>query len=161
MLDILQFELAAPFAACVVLVLMLGYLGLHVLLRKVIFVDLALAQIAAFGGRGGVLLRVSTRERALVRLRSRRGDRGRGDLRLDPECARSAGAAGGADRHHVRDRLGGDDPGGRSGAGGRRAHQGAAGWGPALGELEAGGRQRPRLHASSARSTTAFGGASA
>ena len=36
-------------AACVVLVLMLGYLGLHVLLRKVIFVDLALAQIAAFG----------------------------------------------------------------------------------------------------------------
>ncbi len=41
--------LAAPFAACVVLVGALGYLGLHVLLRKVIFVDLALAQIAAFG----------------------------------------------------------------------------------------------------------------
>lgn len=48
MIDILQF-LAAPFAACIVLVLMLGYLGLHVLLREVIFVDLALAQIAAFG----------------------------------------------------------------------------------------------------------------
>ena len=48
MLDILQF-LAAPFAACVVLVLILGYLGIHVLLRKVIFVDLALAQIAALG----------------------------------------------------------------------------------------------------------------
>ncbi|MDX1644053.1 MAG: iron chelate uptake ABC transporter family permease subunit [Thermoanaerobaculia bacterium] len=48
MTDILWF-LAAPFAACVVLVLMLGYLGLHVLLREVIFVDLALAQIAAFG----------------------------------------------------------------------------------------------------------------
>lgn len=48
MIDILQF-LAAPFAACVVLVLILGYLGLHVLLRKVVFVDLALAQIAAFG----------------------------------------------------------------------------------------------------------------
>lgn len=48
MTDILQF-LAAPFAACVVLVLMLGYLGLHVLLREVIFVDLALAQIAALG----------------------------------------------------------------------------------------------------------------
>lgn len=48
MTDLLWF-LAAPFAACVVLVLMLGYLGLHVLLREVIFVDLALAQIAAFG----------------------------------------------------------------------------------------------------------------
>lgn len=48
MTDILLF-LAAPFAACVVLVLILGYLGLHVLLRKVIFVDLALAQIAALG----------------------------------------------------------------------------------------------------------------
>lgn len=48
MIDILQF-LAAPFAACVVLVLILGYLGIHVLLREVIFVDLALAQIAAFG----------------------------------------------------------------------------------------------------------------
>ena len=48
MLDALSF-LAAPFAACVVLVGALGYLGLHVLLRQVIFVDLALAQIAAFG----------------------------------------------------------------------------------------------------------------
>lgn len=48
MIDILRF-LAAPFAACMVLVFILGYLGLHVLLRKVIFVDLALAQIAAFG----------------------------------------------------------------------------------------------------------------
>lgn len=41
--------LAAPFAVCVVLVSILGYLGLHVLLRKVIFVDLALAQIVAMG----------------------------------------------------------------------------------------------------------------
>jgi zinc/manganese transport system permease protein len=48
MLEILAF-LAAPFAACLVLVGILGYLGLHVLLRKVIFVDLALAQIAAMG----------------------------------------------------------------------------------------------------------------
>jgi zinc/manganese transport system permease protein len=48
MLEILQF-LAAPFAASLVLAAILGYLGLHVLLRKVIFVDLALAQIAAMG----------------------------------------------------------------------------------------------------------------
>ena len=41
--------LAAPFLASVVLVAILGYLGLHVLLRGVVFVDLALAQIAAVG----------------------------------------------------------------------------------------------------------------
>lgn len=41
--------LAAPFAVCLVLVGILGYLGLHVLLRQVIFVDLALAQIVAMG----------------------------------------------------------------------------------------------------------------
>lgn len=48
MTDALLF-LAAPFAASAVLAAILGYLGLHVLLRKVIFVDLALAQIAAMG----------------------------------------------------------------------------------------------------------------
>ena len=47
-MDVLSF-LAPPFAACVVLVGILGYLGLHVLLRGVIFVDLALAQIVAMG----------------------------------------------------------------------------------------------------------------
>jgi zinc/manganese transport system permease protein len=41
--------LAAPLAGCTVSVLILGYLGLHVLGRQVIFVDLALAQIAALG----------------------------------------------------------------------------------------------------------------
>jgi zinc/manganese transport system permease protein len=48
MLEMLTF-MAAPFAACLILVGVHGYLGLHVLLRQVIFVDLALAQIAAFG----------------------------------------------------------------------------------------------------------------
>ncbi len=48
MLEMLMF-MAAPFAACLILVGMHGYLGLHVLLRQVIFVDLALAQIAALG----------------------------------------------------------------------------------------------------------------
>ena len=47
-MEILSF-LAAPFAACVILASILGYLGLHVLLREVIFVDLALAQIVAMG----------------------------------------------------------------------------------------------------------------
>jgi len=41
--------MAAPFAACLVLTGIHCYLGLHVVMRGVIFVDLALAQIAAFG----------------------------------------------------------------------------------------------------------------
>jgi zinc/manganese transport system permease protein len=41
--------LALPFLACIVLTLMHVYLGLHVLARGVIFVDLALAQVAALG----------------------------------------------------------------------------------------------------------------
>jgi zinc/manganese transport system permease protein len=48
MIEILGF-LAAPFAVCVVIVALHSYLGLHVLLRGVIFVDLALAQMAALG----------------------------------------------------------------------------------------------------------------
>ncbi len=39
----------APFVMCLVLTGIHGYLGIHVLSRKVIFVDLALAQIAALG----------------------------------------------------------------------------------------------------------------
>ena len=41
--------MALPFAECLVLVGIHSYLGLHVLRRKVIFVDLALAQVAALG----------------------------------------------------------------------------------------------------------------
>jgi zinc/manganese transport system permease protein len=54
MLDVLSF-LAAPFAASMVLVVILGYLGLHVLEREIIFVDLALAQIAALGTVVGLI----------------------------------------------------------------------------------------------------------
>jgi zinc/manganese transport system permease protein len=45
---VLEFMLA-PFVACMVLVGIHSYLGLHVLARGVIFVDLALAQMAALG----------------------------------------------------------------------------------------------------------------
>lgn len=41
--------LAAPCAACFLMTVMLGYMGLHVLKRDVIFVDIALAQFAAVG----------------------------------------------------------------------------------------------------------------
>jgi zinc/manganese transport system permease protein len=50
------FELmAAPFVECLILVAIHTYLGLHVLRRRVIFVDLALAQIAALGTTVGFL----------------------------------------------------------------------------------------------------------
>ena len=45
-----------PLAMCLVLTGIHGYLGIHVLGRKVIFVDLALAQIAALGSTVAVLL---------------------------------------------------------------------------------------------------------
>ena len=45
-----------PFAACLILTGIHAYLGLHVVERGVIFVDLALAQIAAFGATVGFLL---------------------------------------------------------------------------------------------------------
>ncbi len=48
MLGVLQF-LAAPLLAALLLAGILGYFGIHVILRRVIFVDLALAQIAALG----------------------------------------------------------------------------------------------------------------
>jgi zinc/manganese transport system permease protein len=47
--------LAAPFAACLVLAGIHCYLGLHVVTRGVIFVDLALAQFAALGGAAALL----------------------------------------------------------------------------------------------------------
>jgi zinc/manganese transport system permease protein len=49
-------SMAWPFAACLLLAGILVYLGIHVISRKVIFVDLALAQIAALGSVWGVLL---------------------------------------------------------------------------------------------------------
>src|SRR3954471_12590422 len=57
MLDsgMLQF-LAAPFVASLILTGIHAYLGVHVVQRGVIFVDLSLAQIAAFGGAVALLL---------------------------------------------------------------------------------------------------------
>jgi zinc/manganese transport system permease protein len=47
--------LAPALVACFLLACILGYFGLHVLLREVIFVDLALAQLAALGATVGHL----------------------------------------------------------------------------------------------------------
>jgi zinc/manganese transport system permease protein len=55
---ILQF-LAAPFVASLILTGIHSYLGVHVVERGVIFVDLSLAQIAALGGTIALLLPIS------------------------------------------------------------------------------------------------------
>ncbi|HEX9582741.1 MAG TPA: metal ABC transporter permease [Gemmatimonadales bacterium] len=57
MSDMVQL-MTAPFVACMVLVAMLAYLGVHIIAREVIFVDLALAQMAALGSTSALLFRV-------------------------------------------------------------------------------------------------------
>jgi len=49
---------AAPFVACLILTGIHAYLGIHILERGVVFVDLALAQIAALGAITGFLLNI-------------------------------------------------------------------------------------------------------
>jgi len=89
MSDLLQL-MVQPFVASMILVAMLAYLGVHIIARGVIFVDLALAQMAAlgstiallFGGQGnsalatafalgfttlGALVFALTRERSATR----------------------------------------------------------------------------------------------
>ncbi len=54
------FELMLPpFVASMILVAMLSYLGLHVIAREVIFVDLSLAQMAALGSLSALLFHVA------------------------------------------------------------------------------------------------------
>ncbi len=57
MLDLIEVMLP-PFAACMVLVGLFSYLGIHVIAREVIFVDLALAQMAALGSTTATLFHV-------------------------------------------------------------------------------------------------------
>src|SRR5215467_912043 len=56
--SILQF-LLAPFVASLILTGIHAYLGVHVVERGVIFVDLSLAQIAALGATVAILLPIS------------------------------------------------------------------------------------------------------
>jgi zinc/manganese transport system permease protein len=59
MSDFLQLMIP-PFVACMVFVAMLGYLGVHIIARGVIFVDLALAQMAALGSTVALLFGIAT-----------------------------------------------------------------------------------------------------
>ncbi len=54
--------MAAPFVECLILVGIHSYLGIHVLKRRVIFVDLSLAQIAALGTTVGILFGIHNTE---------------------------------------------------------------------------------------------------
>ena len=51
----LVYILGLPFLLCLELTAILGYLGIHVLKREVIFIDIALAQVAAVGAIGAHL----------------------------------------------------------------------------------------------------------
>ena len=53
-----------PFLACLILTGIHAYLGMHVVERGVIFVDLALAQIAALGATIGFLMGLVLHSRA-------------------------------------------------------------------------------------------------
>jgi len=55
-----------PLVACILLVGIHAYLGIHVLARKVIFVDLALAQIAALGAVYGLFIGLSFDEHPIL-----------------------------------------------------------------------------------------------
>jgi len=55
MIDNLLF-LAPPIVACIILAGMLGYFGNHILSRGLIFIDIAVAQVAALGTMIGILL---------------------------------------------------------------------------------------------------------
>ena len=50
--------MAAPLVACVLLSAIHGYLGIHVVRRGVIFVDIALAQMAALGAAMGEIIHI-------------------------------------------------------------------------------------------------------
>jgi len=51
--------MAAPLAACLLLAAMFAYLGIHIIAREVIFVDLSLAQMASLGSTSGLLFGVA------------------------------------------------------------------------------------------------------
>ena len=58
--------LLAPFVASLILTGIHAYLGVHVVERGVIFVDLSLAQIAALGTTIAVLMRHGPAQRCLL-----------------------------------------------------------------------------------------------
>ena len=62
----------APFLMCLVLTGIHAYLGIHVIAREVVFVDIALAQIAALGAAAALLVDVPLESPVCLRRRARR-----------------------------------------------------------------------------------------
>lgn len=58
-----------PLAACMVIVAIHSYLGLHIIAREVIFVDLSLAQMAALGSTVAILAGSAPGSRLPTRMR--------------------------------------------------------------------------------------------
>ena len=130
MLDAATLAFLAPcFVASLILTGIHAYLGVHVVERGVIFVDLSLAQIAALGGTIALLMPMSGGDPHApvvywislgVHVPRRAGV-------LDhPQPAR-AHPAGGDHRHLLRGGVGGVDSGDEQGDLGRRAPEGHAG----------------------------------
>ena len=90
----------APFLMCLVLTGIHAYLGVHVLAREVVFVDIAMAQIAAMGATVAFLVGHDP-DLAVLRLRAGRHHRGCGGPGAQPEPA-PARLAGGGDRRRLR-----------------------------------------------------------
>ncbi len=103
-MEILPF-LIWPFVASLILTGIHAYLGVHVVERGVIFVDLALAQIAALGATIAILVGMDPHGRGAYWLSLGFTFRGRGDFCLRAHAAR-AYSAGSLYRHRVCRRLG-------------------------------------------------------
>ena len=82
----------APFLMCLVLTGIHAYLGVHVLAREVVFVDIAMAQIAALGATAAFLLGYDTETWQSYALRAGR------HARWAPSSWRSPGAGAGTSR---------------------------------------------------------------
>ena len=81
--------LALPFAASVVFVLMHAYLGVHVLRRRIVFADLALAQLSALGATVAFANGYPHDERGGIRLRAAVHRDRRGAAHADPRVSRA------------------------------------------------------------------------
>ena len=160
-LDILRF-LAAPFAASLILTGIHAYLGVHVVERGVIFVDLSLAQIAALGATIAILLPFTGGDPHgpwvywISLAFTFVGAAIFSTIRAQPR----AHPAGGDHRHLLRGGLRGLDPGHEQGHLGERAPQGHAGRQHPGRVLGGGAQDRRPLRGWWAPSTTCSAGSS-
>jgi ABC-type Mn2+/Zn2+ transport system permease subunit len=104
------FEVLLPaFVAGLVVTGMLAYLGVHVVERGVIFVDLSLAQIAALGTTVGVLAGYDVHSTMGYVFSLGFALCGAARLRAFPRAPQHADSTGGDHRHRLRGRRGGGD----------------------------------------------------